>query len=110
MTVQALDAYNNLTTNNSSLQVSMAIGTNPGGGTLSGDGPVTVIGGVATFSNLAINNADNGYTLGRLRERGLVGNIEYVQRDAHRDSHALQRQHFEQQHGRIDHQRNGHGA
>ena len=63
VTVQALDAYNNLATNNSTLQVSLAIGTNPGGGTLSGTDPVTVSGGVATFSSLAINNAGPGYTL-----------------------------------------------
>ena len=63
VTVEALDAYNNLTTNNSSTQVSMAIGTNPGSGTLSGTNPVTVSDGVATFSNLSINNAGTGYTL-----------------------------------------------
>ena len=43
--------------------VSIAIGTNPGGGTLSGTTTVTATGGVATFNNLNINNAGNGYTL-----------------------------------------------
>src|SRR5205807_485492 len=35
----------------------------PSNGTLSGNTTVTVSGGVATFSNLSINNAGNGYTL-----------------------------------------------
>ena len=50
-------------TNNSSLQVSMAMGTNPGSGTLSGTTAATLSGGVATFSSLTINNAGTGYTL-----------------------------------------------
>jgi len=63
VTVRALDAYNNLATNDNSLQVSMAIGTNPGSGTLGGNNPVTVSSGAATFSSLTVNNAGTGYTL-----------------------------------------------
>ena len=63
VTVKVLDAYNNLESGDSTDKVTIAIGTNPAGGTLSGTNPVTVSGGVATFSNLSINNAGNGYTL-----------------------------------------------
>ena len=51
----------------------MAIGTNPGGGTLSGTSPVAAVAGVATFTNLSIDKAGTGYTLtasvGRPHER-----------------------------------------
>jgi hypothetical protein len=43
--------------------VRLAIGTNPGGGTLSGTKSVTPVAGVATFSGLSINRAASGYTL-----------------------------------------------
>jgi subtilase family serine protease len=63
VTVRVLDAYNNLVTSDNSDQVTLAIGNNPGAGTLNGTTTMTVSGGVATFSNLSINNAGNGYTL-----------------------------------------------
>jgi len=63
VTVKVLDPFGNLETADNSDQISMAIGTNPAGGNLSGTNPVTVSGGVATFSNLSINNAGTGYTL-----------------------------------------------
>ena len=44
-------------------QVTIAIGTNPASGTLSGTATATAVAGVATFSNLGINNAGTGYTL-----------------------------------------------
>src|SRR5439155_1608612 len=43
--------------------VTVAIGTNPGGGTLSGTTSVGAVNGVATFANLSINKAGSGYTL-----------------------------------------------
>jgi hypothetical protein len=43
--------------------VTLAIGANPSGGILSGGGPVAAVGGVATFSNLSIDQAGIGYTL-----------------------------------------------
>lgn len=43
--------------------VTVAIATNPGGGTLSGTNTVAAVGGVATFSNLSIDRAAQGYTL-----------------------------------------------
>jgi hypothetical protein len=46
-----------------SSNVTVAIGTNPGGGTLSGTVTVAVVNGVATFGNLSIDKAGIGYTL-----------------------------------------------
>lgn len=43
--------------------VTLAIGTNPGGGTLSGTLVVNAIDGAASFSALSINKAGTGYTL-----------------------------------------------
>ena len=62
-TVQVQDANGNLV-NTSTAPVTVAIGNNPGGGTLSGT-PTTVnaSGGIATFSGLSIDKAANGYTL-----------------------------------------------
>ena len=52
---------NTLTT--STLPVTLAIGNNPGGGTLAGTLTQPAVAGIATFSNLSINNAGIGYTL-----------------------------------------------
>ncbi len=41
----------------------VTLGTNPGGGSLSGTRTVTANAGVATFSNLSISAPGNGYTL-----------------------------------------------
>ncbi|HEY6061681.1 MAG TPA: Ig-like domain-containing protein, partial [Gemmatimonadales bacterium] len=43
--------------------VTVAIGTNPGGGTLGGTKTLSAVSGVATFSNLSINKVGTGYTL-----------------------------------------------
>jgi alpha-tubulin suppressor-like RCC1 family protein len=43
--------------------ITVAIGTNPGGGTLGGTTALNAVDGVATFSNLSITGAANGYTL-----------------------------------------------
>jgi len=59
VTVQ--DSNGNTVTTSTAL-VTLAIGTNPGGGTLSGTKTVTVSSGVATFSGLSINLAGT-YTL-----------------------------------------------
>ena len=60
--VTARDAYGNTATSfNGSM--SMAIGRNPSGGTLSGTTTVTATNGVGTFGNLQIDRAGNGYTL-----------------------------------------------
>jgi len=57
------DANGNIETSDNATQVSLAIGTNPAGGTLSGGSAVTVASGIATFPGLSINAAGNGYTL-----------------------------------------------
>ncbi|HXI70589.1 MAG TPA: Ig-like domain repeat protein [Verrucomicrobiae bacterium] len=59
--VQIQDAFGNFTTNTSS--VTLAIGTNPGSGTLSGTLTVAASSGAATFSTLSIDRAGTGYTL-----------------------------------------------
>ena len=63
VTVAVEDANGNVETTDNATTVSLAIGTNPGGGTLTGGSAVTVASGVATFSSLSINNAGTGYTL-----------------------------------------------
>ena len=63
VTVAVEDANGNVETSDNATQVSLAIGTNPAGGTLSGGSAVTVASGVATFSGLSIDKAGTGYTL-----------------------------------------------
>src|SRR5207249_11232196 len=62
VTVQVLDRFGNLVTGDTS-NVTVAIGANPGNGTLSGTKTVAAVGGVATFSTLSIDRAAAGYTL-----------------------------------------------
>lgn len=47
----------------STANVTVAIGTNPSSGTLSGTLTVAAVAGVATFTGLSINNVGTGYTL-----------------------------------------------
>ncbi len=60
VTLQVRDSFGNLI---SGASVTIAIGTNPAGGTLSGTTTASSVNGVATFSNLSINRAGTGYTL-----------------------------------------------
>jgi hypothetical protein len=60
--VEIRDANNNVAAN-SSEAVTIAIGVNPSGGTLSGATTVNAVGGLALFDNLSIDNAGDGYTL-----------------------------------------------
>src|SRR5262249_28137473 len=62
VTVRVLDQFDNLVTGDTS-NVTVAIGTNPGGGTLSGTTTVAAVAGIATFSTLSINKVGTGYTL-----------------------------------------------
>ncbi len=62
ITVQVLDAQGNVATASTD-NISISIGNNPGGGTLSGTTTVAAVNGVATFSNLSIDKAGNTYTL-----------------------------------------------
>jgi hypothetical protein len=50
----------------------VAIGTNPGGGTLSGTKTRSAVGGTATFNDLSIDRAGTGYTL-TAASTGLTG-------------------------------------
>src|SRR5262249_37739418 len=61
ITVTALDASNNVATGFAN-QISLAIGTNAGGGTLTGGAAVSPVSGVATFSGASIDKAGTGYT------------------------------------------------
>ncbi|HEU5467474.1 MAG TPA: PKD domain-containing protein, partial [Gemmatimonadales bacterium] len=61
-TVAAVDSAGTVVTDFNGT-VTLAIGTNPGGGTLSGTASVALGNGVATFSGLSIDKAGNGYTL-----------------------------------------------
>ncbi len=63
VTVAVEDANGNIETSDNATKVSLAIGTNPAGGTLSGGSAVTVASGIATFSGLSIDTAGTGYTL-----------------------------------------------
>ncbi|HYV48395.1 MAG TPA: hemagglutinin, partial [Myxococcaceae bacterium] len=60
--VAVQDQYNNTVTS-STASITVAIGTNPGGGTLSGTTTVAAVAGVASFSDLSIDKAGTGYTL-----------------------------------------------
>jgi alpha-tubulin suppressor-like RCC1 family protein len=68
--VAITDAAGNATTATNS--VSLAIGTNPGSGTLSGTTTVAAVGGVASFSDISIDNAGAGYTI-TASSSGLTG-------------------------------------
>ena len=61
VTVGLMDSFNNVDTT-ATPSVSLAIGTNPSGGTLTGGGAATAVAGVASYNGLSINNAGNGYT------------------------------------------------
>ena len=63
VTVAVEDANGNVETTDNATTVSLAIGTNAGGGTLTGGSAVKVAKGIATFTGLSINTAGTGYTL-----------------------------------------------
>jgi alpha-tubulin suppressor-like RCC1 family protein len=60
--VVILDAFGNIATTATD-QVSLALGLNPGGGTLLGTPTVAAVSGVARFSNLVIQKAASGYAM-----------------------------------------------
>ncbi len=62
VTVQVLDAYGN-SVGNSTAPVMIAIGTNPGGSTLSGTVAMNAVNGVASFNNLKLDKVGLGYIL-----------------------------------------------
>ena len=60
--MKVLDQFGNLVTDDNS-NVTLALGANPGGGTLSGTLTAAASGGIATFNNLSVNKAAAGYSL-----------------------------------------------
>ena len=62
ITVAVQDA-GSVTVTSATNQVSLAFGSNPGGGSLAGTTQVSAIAGIATFTNLRIDASGNGYTL-----------------------------------------------
>ena len=71
VTVEALDAGGNVATGFIG-NVTVAILANPAMGTLGGTLTVAAVAGVATFTDLTIDNVGNGYTL-RMTAAGLTG-------------------------------------
>ena len=63
VTVRVLDSSNSVVTGDNSTKVTLSIGTNPGGGTLSGTLQQTALSGIVTFSGLSIDKTGTGYTL-----------------------------------------------
>jgi hypothetical protein len=61
--VEVVDAFGNVETGDNSDTIALSIGANPSGGTLSGTLSLTIVNGVATFSDLSIDLAGVGYTL-----------------------------------------------
>jgi hypothetical protein len=61
--VEVLDGAGNLLTS-STAAVTMAIGSNPASGTLSGTTTVDAVAGIASFAGLSIDQTGTGYTLG----------------------------------------------
>ncbi|MBA3583429.1 MAG: DUF11 domain-containing protein [Gemmatimonadetes bacterium] len=62
ISVRVVDAGGNTVTSFSG-NISVVLSSSPSGGTLSGTTTVQAVSGVATFSNLRINRAGNGYVL-----------------------------------------------
>jgi len=62
VSVEVLDGFDNRVPNATNA-ITLALGSNPSAGTLSGTRTRSAVEGVATFSDLSINNAGQGYTL-----------------------------------------------
>src|SRR5579871_6118266 len=73
VTIQVFDSFNNVVSWDRTDTVTMSLGNNAGGGTLNGTISVLVNNGIATFSDLSINKAGNGYTL--VASSGSLANI-----------------------------------
>ena len=59
----AVDDAQGNTVTTATTSITLAIGVNPGSGTLAGTTTVAAVNGVASFANLSINNRGTGYTL-----------------------------------------------
>jgi len=61
--VEVLDQYNNRVYSDNSTPIGLALYTTPGSGTLYGNQTKTAVNGIATFANLSIDRAADGYSL-----------------------------------------------
>jgi len=61
-TLAVRDAFGNTVTS-STAAITIAIGSNPGSGALSGTTSKNAVSGIASFNDLSINSSGNGYTL-----------------------------------------------
>lgn len=73
LTVRLVDDFGNLATSSSS-SVTLSLNDNPGGATLGGTISKAFTSGVATFTNLTLNNSGQGYTL-KVTSSGLIGTV-----------------------------------
>ena len=71
LVVKVEDAYDNVVTGFTGM-VTIALGNNPGGSTLGGTLSVTVVDGIATFTDLTLNEIGTGYRL-KVSAIGLTG-------------------------------------
>jgi streptogramin lyase len=72
VTVAVVDSNDSPVFSDNSSTITLSLGTNADGATLSGTVSAPVIHGIATFSNLSLNRPGNGYTL-LAADGGLVG-------------------------------------
>jgi hypothetical protein len=63
VTVAIVDQFGNVVTTDNTDAITLSLGVNPSGGTLSGTLTLTVVNGVATFGDLSIDTSGAGYTL-----------------------------------------------
>ncbi|MFA5183140.1 MAG: Ig-like domain-containing protein [Syntrophales bacterium] len=63
ITIAVQDPSGNTDSSDNTTQVTISIGSNPGGSTLSGTTVKTVVSGLATFENLSLDKVGTGYTL-----------------------------------------------
>jgi hypothetical protein len=63
LTVEIVDQWGHVVTSDNSDSVTLSIGANTNGGNLSGTQTVMVSGGIATFSDLSIDQSGDGYKL-----------------------------------------------
>jgi hypothetical protein len=61
--VRVVDQFGNVVAGDNTDTITLSIGTNPSGGTLSGTLTISVTNGVATFGDLSIDLPGTGYTL-----------------------------------------------
>lgn len=74
VTVAIEDQFGNVVPNATNTVV-LTIANNPGGGTLSGGGPIGPVSGIVTFPAVSIDKAGNGYTLQAAAQLGGLASV-----------------------------------